>query len=271
MAGFDIQIVLGEDEKNSSVSTSGAKKRVITDADRTTFGLDDNTLKKSIELYFGQWPTDAYLRSPTPWDDLYKRYNWQEVEVVMKVIDARIIEFEMAPYRSESWTYTNNSQTEYLDINSKITKKLSNTSSNSWSVSNNIDLGFKVNYNIVPGPGGELSMKYSRQWVEAGSSSETVELDVEHAVNLHLAPMKSVNAHITGYEGTVKIRVFYEAYLTGSSAVNYENTYKGHHFHDLDIGAIMNANPSLSKTVAFSEDISINNFSKTSIVLEDGE
>jgi hypothetical protein len=134
-----------------------------------------------------------------------------------------------------------------------------------------LELGFNVNYDIVPGLGGGLSMKYSKQWGKVYEQEETVELGVEHAVNLHLAPMTSFNAYITGYEGTVKIRVFYEAYLTGSSAVNYENTYKGHHFYDLDIGAIMNANPSLSKTVAFSEDISIKHFSNTSIVLEDGK
>jgi len=77
MAGFEIQIQLGEHGTKSAVSASGSSSRVIIDAHRTTFGLDDNALlKKGVELYHGEWPTDAYLRSPTPWDDLYKTYNW---------------------------------------------------------------------------------------------------------------------------------------------------------------------------------------------------
>lgn len=120
MASFEIQIQLGEDGTKSAVSASGSSSRVIIDADRTTFGLDDNALNKGVELYHGEWPTDAYLRSPTPWDDLYKTYNWPQVEVVLKVIDIRITEFTiLVPYRSASWTYTNNSETECLDINSK--------------------------------------------------------------------------------------------------------------------------------------------------------
>jgi hypothetical protein len=69
-------------------------------------------------------------------------------------------------------------------------------------------------------------MSYSRQWDEAGSNSETEELAEEHTVQLRLVPKKSVNAQIMAYEGKVKIRVPYEAHLTGSTVVNYQDTYK---------------------------------------------
>ena len=74
MSGFNISIVAGKDSSSSSVMVQGSVQHVITDEERSSFGLSDSQLKGAVDKYFGKQPNDAYLHSPTPWDDLYKRY-----------------------------------------------------------------------------------------------------------------------------------------------------------------------------------------------------
>ena len=43
-----ISIVAGEDENSSSVNASGSAQHIITDDDRSTFGVTDAGLKKAV-------------------------------------------------------------------------------------------------------------------------------------------------------------------------------------------------------------------------------
>ena len=83
MSGFNVSIVAGEDEASSVVHVTGSVQHVITDEERTTFQLGDHQLKEDVGKYFGKEPNDAYLHSQTPWGDLYKRYNWLQVQTVV--------------------------------------------------------------------------------------------------------------------------------------------------------------------------------------------
>src|SRR5947207_10532693 len=76
MAGITVSIVAGADAAHSSVNATGSVQHVITDKEVTTFGIQDSPLKNAVGKYFGKNPNDAYLHSPTPWNDLYKTYGW---------------------------------------------------------------------------------------------------------------------------------------------------------------------------------------------------
>ena len=89
--GISISIVAGSDDSSSSITASGSVQHVITDEERTTFNLGDKQLKEAISSYFGKSPNDAYLHSPTPWDDLYKTYSWPQVQMVLVVQSAEIL------------------------------------------------------------------------------------------------------------------------------------------------------------------------------------
>jgi len=95
--GIDISIKAGSDAATSSVSASGSEQHIITDKERTTFGIQDEGLKDAVDKYFGKRPNDAYLHSPTPWDDLYKTYGWPEVQTVLVVQSATIREITSEP------------------------------------------------------------------------------------------------------------------------------------------------------------------------------
>ena len=72
---MNIEIHAGKDKASSSVKVTGTVQHVITDEERQSFKLEDAQLKDAVKKYFGKRPNDAFLHSPTPWDDLYKTYG----------------------------------------------------------------------------------------------------------------------------------------------------------------------------------------------------
>ena len=58
----------------------------------------------------------------------------------------------------------------------------------------------------------------------------------------------------------MKVRIRYRAHLIGSTAVDYNPRYKGHHFWDLDIGGVM-MDAGIPNSVEFTEDIEVGYFS----------
>jgi hypothetical protein len=64
----------------------------------------------------------------------------------------------------------------------------------------------------------------------------------------------------------MKVRIVYKAYLIGSTAINYNPTFKDHHFWALDIGSVMGA-AGLTLTKEFTEDIEIGYYSNSKIEL----
>ena len=87
-------------------------------------------------------------------------------------------------------------------------------------------------------------------------------------MSVALDPGQSVTAELTASRGTLKARIVYKAYLIGSTAINYNPTFKGHHFWGLDLNAVMAAAgiPSLQR---FTEDIEVGFYANSKIELKD--
>ena len=95
--GITISVKTGLDAQSSSVTASGSVQHIITDAERGTFGVNDGDLKNAVGKYFGQAPDDAFLRSDTPWGDLYRTYGWPQVQTVLVVQSATITGITSVP------------------------------------------------------------------------------------------------------------------------------------------------------------------------------
>ena len=118
------------------------------------------------------------------------------------------------------------------------------------------------------GGGGETSLSYSHAWGEGGSESKSVTVGSQTGVSVILDPGESVEAELTASRGVMKVRIVYKAYLIGVTAVNYNPTFKDHHFWALDIGGVMAA-AGLPNTKQFTEDIEIGYYSNSKIELKD--
>ncbi len=268
--GIEISIKAGADASTSSVSASGSVQHIITDKERKTFGIQDSGLKSAVEKYFGKKPNDAYLHSPTPWDDLYKTYGWDEVQTILDVKSAKITGITSEPVIVATKKFVNSS-TKKATFDASISDQVTNTTESNWSQTDTIEVGQKFTYNVSflgAGGGGETSMSYSHSWGQGGSESKSITVGSSSGVSVELGPGESVEAVLTASRGVMKVRIVYLAHLAGDTAVNYNPTYEGHHFWALPITGVM-CSASLSSTREFTEDIEIGYYSNAKIELRD--
>jgi len=270
MAGITVQIVAGLTTSSSSVSASGSVQHIITDTEVNSFGVQDRNLKNAVGKYFGKNPNDAYLHSPTPWNDLYKTYGWPQVQTVLTVASATITGITSQPVIVAQQTFKNNSNKQGT-FNVGISDTVTDTVESNWSTTNSIDVTQTVEYGISflgTGGGGSTSMSYNRTWGQGGSNSQSVAVGTSQGVTVVLDPGESVLAQLTASRRVMKVRIVYQASLIGATAINYNPTFKNHHFWGLDLPSVMNAGQ-IKNSLQFTEDIEIGFYTNSEIELKD--
>ena len=268
--GINISVIAGQTVETSSVTATGSEQHVITDTEVTSFGIIDQTLKDAVGKYFGQNPNDAFLHSATPWGDLYKTYDWPQVQTMLTIDSATVTGITSEPVIVATQDFSNNSKVKGT-FNVSISEQVANTSSSTWSKTDSITIGQKFTYKLEflgTGGGGETSLSYTHTWGESTTESLTVTVGTQSGVSVPLDPGQSVKAQLTASRGVMKVRIVYKAYLLGSTAVNYNPTFKDHHFFCLDIGQVMAAG-NIVNLQTFTEDIEIGFYSNSKIELID--
>ena len=239
---------------------------MITDEEIAAFQLDDDQLEEDVIHYFGRQPNDVFLRSPTPWGDLYKTYNWPQVQTCVHAESAEILDVTSKPVALKTQAFTNNSHAP-ATFNVAITESVTDKTSSNWSTGGGLTLGQTIKYEfgfLGIGGGGESSWSYSKSWGKGGQESKSVTLGSSSGVSTTLLSGQGVVVKLSASRGTMKIRVRYRTHLIGSTAVNYNPTYKGHHFYALGIRNVMSADDIYS-----TEDIDIDYYSSSKIEVKD--
>lgn len=272
MSGINIKIKAGKDKDTSSIEINGTVEHIITDKEVDTFRLHEENLKNAVDKHAGKKPSDVYLHSPTPWGDLYKSYGWEQVKTILKVIKSEVLEVTSNPtiVATKHLVNTSNYPGEF---NASIEESVENTTETTWSSTHTIEISQSFTYSVSflgTGGAGTTSMSYSGSWGEGGSKSQTVTVGSSQGVTVNLEPKQSAIAELTASKGVMKVRIFYEASLSGSVAANYSKKHEGHYFWRYDISEIM-GNADINNSLEFTEDIEIGYFSNARVELQNGE
>jgi hypothetical protein len=265
-----VEIKAGLTPETSSATASGTDQHVITDTEVKSFGISTKPLKEAVAKYFGKSPNDAYLHSDTPWGDLYRTYGWPQVQTILVPESASIIGLETKPTIIATQTFTNKSSHK-ATFSAGIQQQVANTTSNTWSSTDTITIGQKFIYKVAflgTGGGGETSFTYSHTWGESKTESLTITVGQQGGVSVPLDPGESAKAILTASRGVMKVRIVYKAYLIGCTAINYNPTWKDHHFWALDIAAVMAA-ARIQNLKRFTEDIEVGFYANSEIKTED--
>lgn len=268
--GFNISVVAGTTAATSSVTAYGFDAHIITDHERESFTITNKPLKEAVKAYKGKKPDDVYVHSPTPWGDLYEKYGWAEVETILIVKSAEVLGVSSEPVIVSTQTFTNTSS-KTATFNAAIQDQVTNTVEHSWSSTDAIEISQSFTYEVGflgTGAGGETSMSYSHEWGQSKTESESITVGSTSGVEVTLEPGESVQAQLIASRGKMQVRITYMAYLSGQTAVNYDDTYQGHHFYGLNINNVMEAD-NLPTTMKFTEDIEIGYYSNTTIKVID--
>jgi hypothetical protein len=267
--GLSVDIVATTSAQSSSVNVTGRIEHVITDKERTSFKLNDAQLKAAINAYFGRAPNDAYVRSPTPWGDLYTSYGWPQIKTVLLPKSAQILEITSEPVVVARNTFINNYNRE-TTFNTSITTSATNTSESNWSESNTIEVSQMIKYELGflgTGGGGETTLSYSRGWGVGGSNSTSITVGSTSGAEVPVVPNWGVQSLISASRGTMKVRITYEAHLEGCTVVNYNPAHQGHHFWCLGIEGVMQAG-GITNSIEFTETIEVGFFANDNIVVK---
>ena len=269
--GINISIVAGKDGSISTVKAQGTIQHVITDDERKAFKISpDEVLKSYINRYFGKAPDDVFLHSPTPWDDLYKRYNWTEVQIVLVVKSAEILGITSKPLILSNTPLVNNSSkkgTFHADLHETVIE----TVTSSWNTGGTLSVGETIEVScefLGVGAKGSTSLSYSQSWGIGGEKSQSIEVGSDAGVEVELDPGESVVALLSASQGVMKVRIRFNAYLIGHAALNYGKKFKDHHFWALPITNIMNG-VGLTNSVLSVEDMEINYYCDSKVELID--
>ena len=269
MSGLTVHVVAGNTVGASSVSVTGSVQHVITDQEVSSFGLTDAALKGAVGKYFGQNPDDAFLHSSTPWGDLYKTYNWPQVQTVLTVASATITGITSEPQIIAQQSFQNHSNVEG-SFNVHVSTSVSTTTETNWTETSTISISDQITYTVgVPAEESlseAVTMSYSQAFGQGGSQSTSTTVGADQAVTVELKPGESVNAELTASKGVMNIRIVYKAVLMGDVAINYSGTYKGHHFWGLNLPSVMAA-AGISNSMTITEDIEVGFFTNSSVTL----
>lgn len=267
--GIDILVTAGPDDKSSNIKATGSEQHVITNDERTTFAIGDKQLKDAVSAYFGKSPNDAYLSSPTPWGDLYKTYGWPQVQTVLVVDKAEILGITSQPVIVKTQEFVNNSSKKGT-FNVAISEQVSDTVTSDWSTGGTLTIENKVSVgiNFIIDGTAERTMSYSQSWGIGGSNSKTITVGSDSGVTVILEPGEKIIAALSASRGVLKARITYKAYLIGSTAVNYNPTYKDHHFWSLPINEVMSAGK-INNSIISTQDMEVGYYSNSKIELSD--
>lgn len=257
---------------SDSISTSGVDLRgtvsdIIGDKERVTFGVTDENLRNAAEKYSGGKPKDVFLRSPTPWNDLYQTYGWRQVHRVLRPIRSRILDV-----RSEESVINlkemHNNSTATVIFDASVARDVENSVSNKWSkggvLSVQDPISYSINYTLgsVTGP----DFEYTSPWGADALETKQITIGSDSDEGVPLEAGKSIKAELIATKVTIILEIDYSASLNGHVACNYPKKYNGHHFWRYDVNALQEAGK-LRKAVNSSEVIKIKYYSNPKMVI----
>jgi len=190
-----------------------------------------------VKDYFGKTPLNAYVNH----SNMYERFGWEEVHVVIKPVKATIIGVTSNPVILGTQTITNNSSfaaTFQAGITESVTDSVATTWSGSASATMGVDLGVEVGFRWASSSMGQ-TFSYTQEFGVSETTTHQSTIGTSSGISVTLGPHESVIASLSSSRGTLNALVQYEATLVGKVACNYNPTYKGQHFWGLGIEGVM--------------------------------
>lgn len=254
------------DLDSKTVTASGADVHVISDSEKEAFDITEGPLKDAVKAHFGKRPNDAYLHSSTPWGDLYKSYNWPQVTTTLKIISAQVLSTNSHPAIVSTITFDNTQGSDPYTYHAKVWEQVSNTEEHSWSSSDSFTVSQSVKYGT--NFGGQTTASYTHAWGKSHTQSQTINVGLEAGVDVTVKPGEQRIVNLTASLGTMKVRVKYQASLSGDVATNYNPTYKDHHFWRMPVADVLRSagRPSVKE---ITEDVEISFYSNATVQVID--
>lgn len=261
-----ISVTVGNSESELQVNHTGYDINVIDDKTVDLFKINTGNLKSAIKEQLGGKPNKVYLKSPTPWEDLYKRYEWEQVKRITTIESARLKTSDVKSFTVLSHDFENPSSYD-IKINAGLSQAVENTVSTSWSKEKEVTFGQSFDYDlnvIFAKVSGTTEFSFTSSWAKTEEKSESVTIGTTSGFEMELKPGQAVTAELSASRRTLEIEVVYIITLRGNVAVNYKKSYKGHHFYFPSIESVLKSG-GLPREVRVLETIKLGLYTDSSL------
>ncbi|XP_048000055.1 spherulin-2A-like [Leguminivora glycinivorella] len=272
IVGAKISININTDSgiHNVSITYDGSDSQVVNALDIDRFNLRSHIFKEAVKTHFGEKPSNIYFKSPTPWDDLYKKYNWEQVTRVITVKSASVRDVKVKPVIVLSHDFENSSN-KTIKVNTGISQTIEHTISTSWSKNQEVSISQEVEYDLnilVAKLSGTTGLTYTSSLGKSEEKSESVSVGATSAVETELAPGQAVTAVLSAKRGHFEIEVVYQTTLRGKLAVNFKRGHNGHHFYGPSIKKVFKSG-GLKNEITETERIKVGFYAEASLKVFD--
>ncbi|CAH4037566.1 spherulin-2A-like [Pieris brassicae] len=241
-AKISINVSNGNNVTDVRVEYSGYDIHVINNEDIKLFKINQLYLKEAVRRYYKVRPQSVYLKSPTPWNDLYKTNDWEQVSRILSVKSAtlKLNNKQNTVVLSQDFENYSNST---IKVNTALSQSVENSISTSWSVSKewSVSQQFEYDVNVIFAKiAGTTGFTWTSNWGKNEEKSETFTIGATSSVETELKPGQAVTAILTGNKRVLEIEVVYAATLRGNVAVNFKKSFRGHYFYGPSIVSVLN-------------------------------
>ena len=266
---FTVSIVIGKSLSDSRAVAQGDTKHLITKPERKAFKLETHEdLLKAIGSYSGRKPTNATLRATDTdgWAENFAKYGWAETVTSLTAIKADILESTKEPTILKTQVLRNNTKIPGT-FSASISEETESTIETNWTNSQSVSFDSTVSIGVKM-VDASVSIGSTSSFGQGGSTSVSNKVGSSSAVTVTLNPGESVKAVLTAFKGTMKVRVTYEAQLSGGASINYNTKFNNYYHWWNDIGRILNS-VGTNNRVRIYEDMTIGYYSEGDVTLYD--
>lgn len=271
-AKIAINIEAGRNLSDILISYSGSDEAAIGEKEIEMFNIDTFNLKRAVRNKYEETPRDVFLKGPTPWGDLYEKYQWRPVTRVMKVKSVVVKDKSMKSMLVLSQNFENSSNNT-IKVNAGISQTVENTVSTTWSVTKETSVTQEIEYDlnvILAKVSGTTSFTYSSSVGKSEEKSETITLGTSSSMETELKPGQAATAVLSANRCKLEIEIQYALTLRGNVAVNFRKRHRGHHFYGPSIESVLRSG-NLQTEVVYVENVEIGLYTDASLKVFDKE
>ncbi|XP_026317319.1 uncharacterized protein LOC113228269 [Hyposmocoma kahamanoa] len=236
-AKIKIDIKTDSIHEDIRIKVSGHDNKLVTDKEIALFNITKDNLLQGIRVELGRSPKDVFLKDPTPYKNLFKRYKWEEVRRHLKVTKTKVLQVvnEYAVLNVHEHINTASSSINYT---AAVFQTVENTILSFWSKyglpEDDIfyDIGVSF-YNKI--------FNYENKWRNDSIRTVNSAFGIKKEGFAEIMPGQTILSKLTGLKTIILIEIEYTAKLIGNIIADYEALYGKYHFYSPTIAKIMKA------------------------------
>lgn len=262
-AKININIKTSNYFNKTEVNFTGKDIKLVTDEEVSLFNITHANLNRGIRIELGKVPNDVFLRDPTPYDDLFKKYKWPEVRRVLIVKSAKIIKFMQQNVTMKTHVHINNT-TMTIKSKTDMMVMVENTALSLWSP-NGLPKDV-INYNVTI-DFGYGNWTFGDTWRDERLRYTNLPFGTNKGI-VDLKSGQKIVSTLSGIKIVMLIEIEYIANLVGNIIADFKSLYGKYHFYSPSLHNIMRA-AKLKNEVVTKEFLEVRFYTNPKIVVFD--